>query len=48
MSYIIVPALPKGALIEWHVVAQESDFQRLCKFGNQCVFGANLICTYIH
>lgn len=29
MSYIIVPALPKGALIEWHVVAQESDFQHL-------------------
>lgn len=29
MSYIIVPALPKGALIEWHVVAQESDLSHL-------------------
>lgn len=29
MSYIIVPALPKGALIEWHVVAQENDLPHL-------------------
>jgi len=27
MSYIIVPALPKGALVEWHVVAQENLIQ---------------------
>lgn len=27
MSYIIVPSLPKGALVEWHVVAQENRIQ---------------------
>ena len=27
MSYVIVPALPKGALVEWHVVAQENQIQ---------------------
>ena len=30
MSYIIVPALPKGALVEWHVVAQENLIQHQC------------------
>ncbi|XP_074628267.1 uncharacterized protein LOC141886126 isoform X2 [Acropora palmata] len=27
MSYVIVPALPKGALVEWHIVAQENQIQ---------------------
>jgi len=32
MSYIIVPALPKDALVEWHVVALENQIQHHCKF----------------
>ena len=32
ISYIIVPALPKGALVEWHVVAQENHIQHTCMF----------------
>ena len=31
MSYIIVPALPKGALVEWHVVALENQIQHQCE-----------------
>ena len=31
MSYIIVPALPKGALVEWHVVALENQIECQCK-----------------
>lgn len=31
MSYIIVPALPKEALVEWHVVALENQIQHQCK-----------------
>lgn len=32
MSYIIVPALPKEAQVEWHVVALENQIQHQCKF----------------
>lgn len=32
MSYIIVPALPKNAQVEWHVVALENQIQHQCKF----------------
>ena len=32
MSYIIVPALPKNALVEWHVVALENQIHHQCKF----------------
>lgn len=31
MSYIIVPALPKEALVEWHVVTLENQIQCQCK-----------------
>lgn len=32
MSYIIVPALPKNAQVEWHVVALENQIHYHCKF----------------
>ncbi|KAL9957836.1 hypothetical protein ACROYT_G034784 [Oculina patagonica] len=36
MSYIIVPALPKGALVEWHVVALENQMQRQYDSSSLC------------